>query len=119
MAGTTTAVSGGVRRHQEAKAQEQEEAAAAEAAPPAYPQAAPEVAPPVEDPHEQLEKLDRLHEQGILTDEEFSAVKAKLLAQTIVDAIGAAARRRTCPVTTGGLPPEGTFRGFGSGEIDV
>ena len=35
---------------------------------------------PAEDPYEQLEKLGKLHEQGILTDEEFAAAKAKLLA---------------------------------------
>jgi Short C-terminal domain len=79
VAGTATAVSGGVRRHEEAKAQQQQDAAAAEAAPAAYAEAAPEVGPPAEDPYEQLEKLGKLHEQGILTDEEFSAAKAKLL----------------------------------------
>jgi len=77
VAGTATAVSGGVRRHQEAKAEQQQEAAYAQAAPPA--QEAPEAAAPAEDPYEQLEKLGKLHEQGVLTDEEFSAAKAKLL----------------------------------------
>ena len=79
VAGTATAVSGGVRRHQEAKAEQQQAAGAAEAAP-SIAQAAPEVEAPAEDPYEQLEKLGKLHEQGILTDEEFSAAKAKLLA---------------------------------------
>ncbi len=72
VAGTATAVSGGVARHQAAKAQA--------AAPPPEPEvqyvAAPE---PVEDTYEQLTKLGALHEQGILTDEEFSAQKAKIL----------------------------------------
>ena len=36
-------------------------------------------APPEPDPMEQLEKLAQLHEQGILTDEEFAAQKAKIL----------------------------------------
>ena len=68
VAGTATVVSGGIARHQAAKAQA----------------AAPEVqyveAPaPVEDTYEQLSKLGALHEQGILTDEEFSAQKAKIL----------------------------------------
>ena len=31
------------------------------------------------DPMEQLEKLAQLHAQGILTDEEFAAQKAKIL----------------------------------------
>lgn len=35
---------------------------------------------PAEDAYAQLEKLGKLHEQGILTDEEFAAQKAKLLA---------------------------------------
>jgi hypothetical protein len=70
VAGTATVVSGGVARHQAAKAQA--------AAPPPEVQyvAAPE---PVEDTYEQLSKLGALHEQGILTDEEFSAQKAKIL----------------------------------------
>jgi hypothetical protein len=39
-----------------------------------------EPAPPAEpDPMEQLEKLAKLHEEGVLTDEEFAAQKAKLL----------------------------------------
>jgi Short C-terminal domain len=80
VAGTATAVSGGVRRHQDAKAQQEQEAAAYEAAPPAPAQVAPEVEAPAEDPYEQLEKLGKLHQEGILTDEEFATAKAKLLA---------------------------------------
>ncbi len=46
--------------------------------------AAPAPAPqpqqaPVDDPIAQIERLGALHAQGILTDEEFSAQKAKLL----------------------------------------
>ena len=37
-------------------------------------------APEAPDPMEQLEKLAQLHAQGILTDEEFAAQKAKVLA---------------------------------------
>jgi len=37
-------------------------------------------AAPAEDPMEQLTKLGKLHEQGILTDEEFAAEKARILA---------------------------------------
>jgi len=36
-------------------------------------------APAEPDPMEQLEKLAQLHAQGILTDEEFAAQKAKIL----------------------------------------
>jgi len=71
VAGTATAVSGGVRRHQEAKYEQQQAAQAP----------APEASPPAEeDTYTQLKKLGELHEQGILTDEEFAAQKAKLLA---------------------------------------
>ena len=69
VAGTATAVSGGVRRHQEAKAQDQQNAA-----PPVA-----EAAPSEEDKFAQLKQLGDLHAQGILTDEEFTAEKAKLL----------------------------------------
>lgn len=36
-------------------------------------------APAEPDPMEQLEKLAKLHTEGVLTDEEFAAQKAKLL----------------------------------------
>lgn len=67
VAGTASAVSGGVRRHQAAQAQAQQ------------PAQAPPAEAPAEDPYEQLTKLGKLHEQGILTDEEFAAQKAKIL----------------------------------------
>ncbi len=47
-----------------------------EPAPP--PQAAPPAAPAA-DPYEELRQLGELHSQGILTDEEFAAQKAKIL----------------------------------------
>ena len=54
--------------------------------PPAYAPAPPAPAPPAApaapagmDLIEQLKQLGQLHEQGVLTDEEFSAQKAKLL----------------------------------------
>jgi len=50
---------------------------AAAQAPPAV--AAPEAEAPAEDPYAELEKLGSLHDQGILTDEEFAAQKAKIL----------------------------------------
>jgi membrane protease subunit (stomatin/prohibitin family) len=57
-----------------ANKQQQQAAAQQAAAPPEAPAEAP-----AEDPYAQLEKLGQLHEQGILTDEEFAAQKAKLL----------------------------------------
>ena len=72
VAGTASAVSGRVRRGQEQKYAAQD-AAAAQAAAPAAPAASDE------DPMAQVQKLAELHKQGVLTDEEFSAAKAKAL----------------------------------------
>jgi hypothetical protein len=83
IAGTATAVSGSVSRRQAAKnapSQPPEEAAPAPA--PAAPEPAaptPATAAPAVDPMEQLTKLAKLRDQGVLTDEEFTAQKAKLL----------------------------------------
>jgi len=76
VAGTAAVVGGGVSRHQAAKAQAQAPAPAPAPAPEAP---APVAEAPAEDVYAQLTKLGALHEQGILTDEEFSAQKAKLL----------------------------------------
>jgi hypothetical protein len=83
VAGTATAVSGRVAHKQAVKydnqAQEQyaqQQAAAAAAAPP--PPAAP-AAPAVDPQMEQLQNLASLHNQGVLSDEEFAAAKAKVL----------------------------------------
>ena len=56
---------------------EQQQAAPAAAAAPA----APAPAPPAAGPSmlDQLNQLTALHEQGVLTDDEFTAAKAKLL----------------------------------------
>ena len=84
IAGTATAVSHGVSRRQygrwekkaqEEQAQQQPQQAVAQPAP--APAAAP--AGGMDDKIEQLKQLGALHEQGILTDEEFAAQKAKLL----------------------------------------
>ena len=79
VAGTATAVSGRVQRRQAAKwdAQDQQQYAQ-------QPQYAPEPqyaqeAPPEDDSTAQLQKLAALHTQGVLTDEEFAAAKAKIL----------------------------------------
>lgn len=80
IAGTATAVSGGVARRQQAKAQQSADAQAyqeQEAAP--APAPAPAAAPE-QDTITQLKELAALKDQGILTEEEFAAQKAKLLA---------------------------------------
>jgi membrane protease subunit (stomatin/prohibitin family) len=74
VAGTATAVSGRVQRRQAAKwdAQEQQQYAQ-------EPQYAQEAPAPEDDSTAQLQKLAALHTQGVLTDEEFAAAKAKIL----------------------------------------
>jgi hypothetical protein len=84
IAGTATVVAGGVRRHQNAKEQAAQGQAPAAAAAPAAPEAPvdPNNAPPVAgspEAIEQLKELAALKDQGILTEEEFTAQKAKLL----------------------------------------
>jgi hypothetical protein len=78
--GTATAVSNRVSRRQADRWASQGETS------PAYlgggaqepaPAAAP---PPAPDPIAQLKELGELHKDGVLTDEEFAAQKAKLLA---------------------------------------
>lgn len=74
IAGTATAVSGRVARRQEEKTAPVY--ASAEAPP--EPEAAP-AAGPSQDAIEQLKQLAALKDQGILTEEEFAAEKAKIL----------------------------------------
>ena len=85
VAGTATAVSNRVSRRQANKWSGQEEqqaaeeqAAKAQATPPAEP-AAP-AAPTQDDMLTQLQKLGELKASGVLTEEEFAAQKAKILA---------------------------------------
>jgi hypothetical protein len=76
VAGTATAVSNRVSRRQAQRWGGQDAYGyEPEPAPAAAPAAA--AAP---DPIEQLKQLGELHAQGVLTDEEFAAQKAKLLA---------------------------------------
>jgi hypothetical protein len=83
VAGTASAVAGGVSRRQQAHQQQaadaeafrQQQAMAAQQAPPA--QAA---APPPADLVTQLKELAALKDQGILTQEEFDVQKARILA---------------------------------------
>ncbi len=88
VAGTATAVSGRVRRRQDRRYQTQAEAEAYEQqqyaqpvmeAPPAPPAAAP-AATATMTTVEQLKELAALHTDGVLTDAEFDAEKAKILA---------------------------------------
>ncbi len=70
VAGTATAVSGRVAHRQAARYEEQDAQQYAQEAP----------APPQEeDDAAQLQNLAQLHNQGVLTDEEFAAAKAKIL----------------------------------------
>ena len=76
VAGTATAVSGRVARRQAARYDQQE--------PQQYAQEPQQYAPeaPAEaedDATAQLQNLAALHTQGVLTDEEFAAAKAKIL----------------------------------------
>lgn len=98
VAGTATAVSGGVQRRQQARAdqqyeaqqyeamqqQAQMEAAAQQAVAQQQAAAAPPPAPAPAaaggtDLVAELQKLGALRDQGILSDDEFAAAKAKLL----------------------------------------
>jgi hypothetical protein len=80
IAGTATAVSNRVSKRQAERwgAQEMQQTAAA---PPAQPAAPPAAAPASGEQStiEQLKELASLKEQGILTDDEFAAQKAKIL----------------------------------------
>ena len=81
IAGTATAVAGGVNRHQQQKAAQQD-AAAQQAAAPAPAPAAPEAAAPSSDDLiSKLKELANLKDQGILTEAEFNDQKAKILAE--------------------------------------
>ena len=88
VAGTATAVSGRVQRRQARRyaesdaeiAAEREQAYEQQVQPQAAAPAAPAPAAPSEnDTITQLEKLGKLRDQGILTDDEFTAEKAKIL----------------------------------------
>jgi hypothetical protein len=91
VAGTATAVSNGVSRRQAQKWAKQGApvqspyAVQVQQAPPPqqYAAPAPVAAAPVAevDPMAKLQQLGELHAQGILTDEEFAAKKAQLLAE--------------------------------------
>jgi hypothetical protein len=70
VAGTATAVAGRVQRRQAARWDQQDAQQYEQEAPP------PEAE---DDATAQLQNLAKLHTQGVLTDEEFAAAKAKIL----------------------------------------
>ena len=82
VAGTATAVSGRVSRRQANKYAEQDAPQQQQYAPPPPAPAyapPPPAAPPQDDSMAELQNLAQLHSQGVLTDEEFAAAKAKAL----------------------------------------
>jgi hypothetical protein len=82
IAGTATAVSNRVSRRQANRWSQQADAQAYQEQQDAqqqYAQQAPAPAPAAVDPIEQLKELAQLKDQGILTEEEFAAQKAKIL----------------------------------------
>jgi ABC-type xylose transport system substrate-binding protein len=76
VAGTATAVSGRVQRRQAARWDAQQPQQYAQQ-PQQYAQEAPAEAE--DDATTQLQNLAALHTQGVLTDDEFAAAKAKIL----------------------------------------
>jgi Tfp pilus assembly protein PilO len=83
VAGTATAVSGSVSRRGQQRAEEQEQAAAyqqQQAQQAAAQQAVPQQAAPPVDRIAKLKELGELKSQGVLTEEEFAAEKARILA---------------------------------------
>jgi hypothetical protein len=83
VAGTATAVSGRVARRQnerwEAQDQAQYEQQMGQQAMAQQQSEAQQPAQPASDPNAELQNLANLHTQGVLTDEEFAAAKAKIL----------------------------------------
>jgi len=80
--GTASVVAGSVQHHQQqkyaaqdAEAQQQAYAQQQQSAPPPAPAPAPAAEPDLSE----LTQLAQLHDQGILTDEEFAAKKAQIL----------------------------------------
>ena len=77
--GTASVVSGSVQRHQQQKYAAQDAAAQPAQQPQVEYVQAPPAAPAEPDMGAELTQLAQLHQQGILTDEEFAAKKAQIL----------------------------------------
>jgi membrane protease subunit (stomatin/prohibitin family) len=79
VAGTATAVSGRVARRQNEKWEAQDQAEYEQQMGQQAMAQQQQAAPPASDPNAELQNLANLHTQGVLTDEEFAAAKAKIL----------------------------------------
>jgi hypothetical protein len=80
VAGTATAVSGRVARRQARKYDQEAEPEPAPASQASAPEDEPaQDAPPEDDLTTKVQQLAALHSQGLLTDDEFAAAKAKAL----------------------------------------
>ena len=85
VAGTAAGVAGRVQRHQQNKWAAQDQADAAEQAPPPEPEpqyeapAPAPAAPSTDDKLAQLQQLGQLRDAGVLTEAEFEAQKGKIL----------------------------------------
>jgi membrane protease subunit (stomatin/prohibitin family) len=80
VAGTATAVSGRVAHRQNERWDAQEQAQyEQQMGQQAMAQQQAAAAAPADDPSAKLQELAQLHAQGVLTDEEFAAAKAKAL----------------------------------------
>jgi hypothetical protein len=83
VAGTAKATSNAMDRRSQRKASEQQaqyEQYEQQQAPPQQQQAAPAAPPAGDDLVSKLQELGRLHQSGVLSDEEFAAAKARLLS---------------------------------------
>jgi Short C-terminal domain len=88
VAGTATAVAGGVHRHQEQKTADQQtadqqtaDAQQQQVPQPSAPQAVPQPSAPAEDDRlAKIKELGQMRDQGLLTDQEFASEKARVLA---------------------------------------
>jgi membrane protease subunit (stomatin/prohibitin family) len=72
VAGTATAVAGGVSRRQQQRTVQAQQAQA-------YQDEQAQQQPPGDDGMAELQQLAEMHTQGLLTDDEFAAAKSKLL----------------------------------------
>ena len=77
--GTASAVGGAVQHHQQEKYAAQDAEAQQAQQPQVQYVEAPPATPAAPDMNAELTQLAQLHQQGILTDEEFSAKKAQIL----------------------------------------